>query len=213
MRQSWMLVVLALCAGGCETVRHVGEVFSGNTALRAAKRMEDPYFPDERREGINYLVDHGYGQRPPYTKRYQQIALGDADYTVRAAAIGALKRAGDNSATGVFISALGDRSELVRLAAANALASLPDRRATEPLTKMLADPNENKDVRIACADALKHYPDAGSTKALMASLNGREFGIAWQARKSLIFISGGKDLRYNADAWAAALGTSTKPVG
>lgn len=47
----------------------------------------------------------------------------------------------------------------------------------------------------------------------MASLNGREFGIAWQARKSLIFISGGKDLRYNADAWAAALGTSTKPVG
>ncbi len=197
---------------GCTQTRHIGEALSGKNALWGARKMEDPYFPDERREGVMFLVDHGYGQRPPYTTRYQQIAKNDPDFTVRAAAVRALNRARDNSAGNVFTAALSDNNDLVRLEGAKALVNLPSPNAVEPLKKIVASPVENKDLRIAAAEALKHYRDIGVARTLVNVLNGRDFGVAWQARHSLRDITG-RDLRYDESAWLNYLTAPGHPLG
>jgi hypothetical protein len=211
-------VVLVLILGlmlplvGCTQARHIGEALGGKNALWGARKMEDPYFPDERREGVMFLVDHDYGQRQPYTTRYKQIAQNDPDFTVRAAAVRALNRARDGSASNVFIAALNDANDLVRLEAAKALVNLPSPNAVEPLKKIVANAVENKDLRIAAAEALKHYRDIGVARILVNVLNGRDFGVAWQARHSLVNLTG-RDMRYDENAWLTYLTAPGHPLG
>jgi hypothetical protein len=93
---------------------------------------------------------------------------------------------------------------------------------------------ETMDVRIAAADALKRYrdlkngrapgmpePTEDATRQLSASivvrtlaghLNDLDFGIAWQARQSLITITG-QDFHYDEAAWLQYLAGPVKPFG
>ena len=213
-----VMLLLLVASGGCQQMRAMGgfgerlvDVFSGRTPRRAAVRMEDPYFPDERRQGVNELVERDWGQRPPYTERYAQIAQNDRDHLVRAAAIRALNRSRDSSATPLFVKALDDQHELVRLEAAKALSNLPDQNAVAPLVRLVNNANENRDVRIAAADALRHYPSLEVARALIGQLGGREFGIAWQSRQSLRRLTG-TDLRYDEGAWLEYV-TTGRPFG
>ena len=180
--------------------RHLADLFSGNTPAKFARRMEDSQSPDHRRRGINWLSARDFGRRPPYTTRYQQIAQADSDWLVRAVAIRALNRSRDRSAAPIFIRALNDKSDLVRWEAAKALGNVPDPQAAEPLARILSNPSDNKDVRIAAADALRHYHDPGVARTLARTLNGRDFGVSWQARRSLVHLTG-RDLRYDERAW------------
>ena len=204
------LFAILFSAGlGCQEVGSFVDRLNGKNPIWALKKMEDPDFPDERREGINYLADQSFARRPPWTTRYQQIASDDPDYTVRAAAVRALNRARDKTATPVFIAALSDRNDLVRLEAAKALANVPDSKSVDPLTKIVANPVEGRDLRIAAADALRHYRDVGAARSLVSVLNGKEFGVAWQARHSLRTLTG-HDMRYDERAWLIYL-TSHNP--
>ena len=83
-----ILLVLLLLGGGCETLDNSSHEITGffnqltdhargRTPRAAALKLEDPYFPDERREGLNELVKTDFGKRPPYTTRYEQIAQTD----------------------------------------------------------------------------------------------------------------------------------------
>src|SRR5437588_728587 len=112
-----ILIAVLIFAGGCESLDttgkqitgffgRLGDTARGRTPRNAAVKMEDQYFPDERREGINELVKRDFGKREPYTKRYDQIAKFDDDWLVRATAIRALNRARDRSAGPTFIAAL-----------------------------------------------------------------------------------------------------------
>jgi hypothetical protein len=166
----------------------------------AAREMENPYSPDDRRNGINELVNYPFAQHPPYTNRYRQIALFDTDPLVRAVAIRALNRCRDQNSVGVWEQALGDPSPLVRLEAAKALVHIPDSDAAPALLAMLRNPDENRDVRIACADALQHYPTLSVARELSTELAEREFGVAWQSRRSLRILTG-RDYGYDQAAW------------
>jgi hypothetical protein len=190
---------------------HLTGLVSGNTPIKFVRMMEDSSSPDRRRQGIYELVKRDFGQREPYTARYRQIAQADADFTVRAAAVRALNWSRDTSAVPVFIAALNDASELVRWEAAKALANVPDPSAVDPLTRTLTSAGENRNVRIAAADALRHYRTAPVARALVGTLNGRDFGIAWQARHSLRTMTG-RDLRYDDRAWLQYLASPEKPV-
>jgi hypothetical protein len=185
---------------------------SGNTPIKFARMMEDQQSPDNRRKGINRLVSRSFGRQKPYTTRYQQIAQFDEDWLVRAVALRALNRSRDRGATPIFIKALSDKNDLVRWEAAKALANVPDPEAAEPLARIVSNPADNKDVRIAAADALRHYHDPGVARALANTLNGRDFGVAWQARKSLIYLTG-RDLHYNERAWMDYVSGAEKPLG
>src|SRR5882724_5035020 len=107
--------------GGCAQINEAVEKGRGlidaitKAPRKSAIKTTDQYFPDERREGINELVDRGYGRQPPYTDRYASLAQNDPDYLVRATAVRALNRARDAKASPVFINALNDESDLVRL--------------------------------------------------------------------------------------------------
>ena len=207
MQRTILIALLAcvLSAGvGCQQAGSFFGRLRGETPTWALKKMEDPYFPDERREGINYLAAQDFGKRAPWTTRYQQIAQDDPDYTVRAFAVRALNRSRDKSATGVFIKSLSDRNDLVRLEAAKALANVPDPKAIDTLTRIVASPVENRDLRIAAANALRHYRDMGVARSLVNVLSAKDFGVAWQARHSLRTLTG-RDMKYDERAWLTYL--------
>ncbi len=212
------LGALTLGAAGCsmfdntpDEARWPLEQLTGNTAARAARRMEDKTFPDERREGMLYLVDHRWGRRGVYTERYAQIARYDADYTVRAMAVRALNISRDPSAIPIFINALTDPAPLVRLEAAKALSNLPDPAAAPGLLALVADEGQARDVRIAAADALRHYKSLDVARNLVNQLPARDFAVAWQSLRSLVALSG-KDFGYDQGAWLAYLTGPEHPL-
>ena len=194
--------------------RRTFESFTGGTALKAARAMYNEQLPDERRKGINKLVEHEYGRRAPYTKRYIELASADPDFLVRATAIRALNISRYKPATPVFIAALKDKDAhpMVRLEAAKALANVPDPDAAKLLIDAVQNATEDRDVRIAAADALKHYKQIDVARTLAGTLRGNDFGLAWQSRRSLEDLTG-RDLRYDQSAWLAYLTGPTKPFG
>jgi hypothetical protein len=216
-------VVLFLVSVGCQQQQHQArqatefgkrlvDVFTGQTPVNAAKQMEDQYFPDERREGIVKLADRDFGRRPPYVERYAQIAQYDSDWLVRATAIRALNRSRDATSTPIYIKALSDQNEIVRVEAAKALANMPDPDAIPVLVRLVANTDESRDVRIWAADALRHYRTLEVARTLANQLNGREYGVAWQSRKSLVAITG-QDLRYDEPAWLQYFTGPENPFG
>ncbi len=211
------VVLLLLLGCGCQQFRGVTEFgrnlsdyFAGNTPLQAVAKMEDRYFPDERRQGINRLVNRKFGRRAPYTERYMQIAQYDSDWLVRATAIRALNRSRWEPATPVFIKALDDPSPLVRQEAAKALSNIPDPNAIASLTRLVSNTQESRDVRIAAADALRNYRTLEVGRALASTLGAKDFGVAWQARRSLISMTG-QNLSFNESEWLQYLTSAQKP--
>lgn len=189
----------------------VWDVATNNTASVQAQKMEDPYFPDERRQGIAKLSNREYGRGAPYTDRYQQVAQTDKDPLVRAAAVRALNRARDQSATPLFIQALSATEPQLRLEGAKALANLPDPAAVGPLLRLAGDRDQHKDIRIAATDALRHYRRNDVARALVGLLNDRDFGVAWHARQSLCNLTG-RDMHYDEAAWLALLSGAENPL-
>ena len=186
--------------------------FSGETPEKAAFLMQDEYFPDARRQGINELAAEDAGRRPPYTNRYKQIVLTDNDPGVRATAIRALNAARDGSATRLFVAGLADADAEVRLESAKALAHVPDPAAVEPLLGILDNEEESADIRIAAADALKSYPRLNVARALVNALDGRDFSVGWQARRSLRAMTQ-QDFQYDQAAWLGFLAGPQTLVG
>jgi HEAT repeat protein len=183
-----------------EFPRRVADIFGGSTPKDAVLLMEDPAYSDSRRQGINALAARSFGRQGVYTTRYAQIAQFDRDPMVRATAIRALNRARDMNGVPVFIQGLADESRQIRLESAKALANLPSNDAIPALLKVFTTATEDTDVRIAAADALRHYRTKEVTSALVASLNERDFSVAWQARQSLRALTGA-DYRYSQAAW------------
>jgi hypothetical protein len=200
--------------------------YLGNTPGRYARMMEDEQSADQRRTGILRLVtDYDFARKDPYTKRYWQIAQGDPDSLVRVAAVRALDRARSPSVTPIAIKALDDPNPLLRLEAAKALANVPDEKAIPALIRHLATTievrgeggrpelqQESRDVRIACADALRSFHTKDVAKALVDVLKEKEFDVSWQARQSLILMTG-HDFRYDQGSWRDYLSKADKPFG
>ena len=187
--------------------------FQNDRPSQAARMMENDKSPDSRRRGIDKLARWDFAQDGPYVRRYRQIAQDDPDPLVRATALRALNRARDAGARPLFIAALRDPAPEVRLEAAKALSNLPDPDAAGPLIRIVSDvEREDRDVRIAAADALRYYKSVEVARALIPRLNERDFGVAWQARRSLRRITG-RDLRYDEAAWLAYITGAEKPLG
>lgn len=217
-----LLLTLASCSGCTSSDKDPGpilgfgqrlfNILTGNTAADAVRKMEDPQFADKRWKGVNQLVANPYGKKEPYTDRYMQIAVNDPDWFVRATAVRALNRSRDQKAVDVFIVCLNDPNRQVRLEAAKALANIPDEKAIVPLMKIVDSPADDRDVRIAAADALRHYHKLEVARSLVNTLSAREFGVAWQSRRSLVKITGA-DFKYDEAAWLAFITGPEKPFG
>jgi hypothetical protein len=185
---------------------------SGDTPHKAALQLQDKSSADNRRAGLNRLVDFPYAHRPPYTKVYEGMAGLDEDATVRATALRACNRSRDRAATSVFIKCLADKSELVRLEAAKGLANIPEPRAAVALAGIAGNPDESRDVRIATTDALKYYRTPEVARALCSLLNDRDFSVSWQARRSLVYLTH-RDFGYDEGTWLGYFAGPEKPLG
>jgi hypothetical protein len=188
----------------------IWDYFHQEKPSAAAREMEDAASPDNRRHGINNLVQYSFARHPPYVDRYRQIGLLDPDATVRAVAIRALNRSRDVNSTGIWQQALSDVSPLVRLEAAKALVHIPNPDSAATLGAMLGDHAEDRDVRIAAADALQHYHTLPTARVLSVALSERDFGIAWQSRRSLRILTG-RDYGYDQAAWLEYFTGPEKP--
>lgn len=185
----------------------------GDTPGRAARMMRDKASADNRRMGINDLMRFDYAIKSRYTAAaFEAMAQADADPTVRAAALRACNRCRDRAATPVFIRALADKSQWVRLEGAKGLANVPDANSAAPLMKLAANPDEEPDVRIAASDALKYYQTPDVARSLCGLLNDADFGVAWQARRSLVYMTG-KNFGYDQGAWLGYFAGPGKPLG
>ncbi len=184
----------------------------GDNPARAVRGLRDDKSPDARRNGIADLIRWDFAQEGAYLRQYQQTARNDPDPLVRAKAIRALSRARDADARPLFIEALRDASPVVRVAAATALARLPDPAAAGPLVALVTDTSQESDVRIAAAAALRHHRTLEVARALIPRLGERDFGVAWEARRSLRTLFR-RDFRYDEAAWLAHITGPESPLG
>lgn len=208
------LATLALLpfASGCAQVRKMSDYFAGKTPALYARQMEDNASPDNRWKGMTKLLENDFAKRPPYTTRYRQIATNDADPLVRAVAVRSLNRSRDGGASDVYVKALTDPSEWVRLEGAKALVNLPNPDAVPGLLALVNRPEEPRDIRIAAAEALRHYKQLDVARALVSKLNERDFGVAWQARRSLRRMTQ-HDFAYDEAGWLQYVTGPEKPFG
>ncbi|HEY2587396.1 MAG TPA: HEAT repeat domain-containing protein [Tepidisphaeraceae bacterium] len=192
----------------------------GDTPSRAVHQMEDKASADNRRNGMNRLLEYPFTNRPPYTKVYESMAALDEDYTVRATALRACNRSRDKTATPLFIKALSETGDgdsrqgavMIRLEGAKGLANLPDPNAIPALTAVVNNPDENRDVRIAATDALKYYRTLEVARILSGLLNDPDFSVGWQAHRSLEYLTH-KDFGYDQGAWLGYFVGPQKPFG
>ncbi len=71
---------------------------------------------------------------------------------------------------------------------------------------------ESRDVRVAAADALRNFPTRDVAKALTDSLRDKDFEVSWQARKSLVLMTG-HDFKYDQGSWRDYFSKTDKPFG
>lgn len=201
------------------------DYYLGKTPARYARMMESDTSADMRRTGILELVSrYEFARAEPYTRRYWQIAQGDRNSLVRAAAIRALNRSRNRAAITVYLAAMDDPSVMVRLEAAKALANVPEKKAIPVLLRHMTGEidirsedgrmerqQEHRDVRLACADALRNFAERDVARALVDILRDRDFEVSWQARKSLVLMTG-RDYRYNQARWRDYLATMQWPA-
>ena len=183
--------------------------FNGDTLLKWAGEMENTKSADVRRAGISRLASERSARRDPYTKRYAQIAVYDTDYTVRAAAVRALNYSRSKESLPLYLTFLDDPEVSIRLEAAKALANISDEKAAKKLVEHLL--KDDRDVRIACADALRNYHTIDVARVLISNVGDRDFSVAWQARQSLILMTG-HDFNYDESAWLNFLTKTPSPM-
>ena len=166
----------------------------------AAYLASDASTPDQRFRGLNGLSSRGFGQQPPYTEVYADLAADDPNALVRAASVRALNRSRASAERDVLINRLGDESPLVRLEAAKALGHLPAPEAALPLLELALDADEDLDVRLAAVASVRHYRSPAVKDGLIDLIDGDEFSLAFQSRAALMALTG-KDAGYDAAAW------------
>lgn len=174
--------------------------------LDHARKLNDPEADaDERREALLALASYEFGQQEPYTDAYRVFARRAQEPLTRAAAIRAINLARDEESVGLVVEALSDESVFVRLEAAKALGNLPNANAATELLERAMDSGEDLDVRLAAIDALRPYDDPTTKRSLAELLESSEFSLVWQARYTLIHITG-EDHGFDVNAWRRAIG-------
>ena len=196
--------------GAGEFFASLYDQITGRTPEQNLKLVRSPR-PDARVRGINGFISREFGKHPPYTPLYKAMAAEDRDPLVRAAAVRALNRSRDRTATPVFIKGLSDPHEWVRLESAKALVRVPDPAAIAPLLQVVRRQDETREVRIAAVDALRHYKNMEVARALASLLAERDFSIVWQSRRSLRDITQ-KDFRYDESKWMEYLANPQTPL-
>ena len=186
MRHTISLGFLLLVAAGCGS----GPVPNLESS--------DPY---ERYLGA---LEAGQSGDPGQVKKLEAL-LKDPDPLARTGAIVALSVARAPGALQFLTAMLSDPDPGVRVEAVRALAEFKDPASVEPISNLLASDVVEEPRRVA-ALALGEFADGPALRtALLTALSDRSAGVAFNAHRSLVRVTGRKDLPRERSAAEEAL--------
>ncbi len=155
------------------------------------QKKSDAERPFEQRDvassgGPDVMAVLGLGKTGPESQLEEMLfALGDPEWSVRAATLRKLGKLGTQAPVSALIAALKDEHEAVRSAAVRALGNLGRRAPIEPLQAML--PDSSWHVRTACIMALgkqrERVVDEPFIRALRDSDESVRAAAAWALGK------------------------------
>lgn len=215
MRSTGLLLIVPLlaAAAGCDTVTSdlsdIAGAFVPTSPGEAARMAVDQNDPDRRREGLILLAGAYFGGEPRYVDLYREYAEHDGDPIARAVAIRSLARHGTAEDAGILAANLEHENAQVRREAARGLQRLHDPAVVPALLRVLADEEEQGDVREAVARGLGQYPQDRVFQALVAALDARELAVNVAARHSLRDLTG-EDFDDDAAAWLRWYGAAQR---
>ena len=208
MKSLRMLLVLmglfaAVLASGCteenNPVVWVRDLFGpGESKVAAMAVSEDA---DLRREAISHLTDEQYMNEPRIRQYLITAAKDDPAPSVRAAASRAMGASGRSEFAPHLAEVLSDKNERVRWDAAAALDHVHGDEAVKALRDRLRE-DASADVRACSARALRHYSNLDVVRSLVYALEDDSFNVQFQARSSLIEITGHR-YGYEPEDWRA----------
>ncbi|TVQ52046.1 MAG: HEAT repeat domain-containing protein [Phycisphaerales bacterium] len=199
-----LVIVTGLFLAGCDTLSQdfdlIAQSFFPPSPGEAARMMEDPHDPDQRREGVTWISNSPFGGAEPYLRSYRDKVEHERDPTVLAAAIRALARHGMPDDAPLIARHLTHENRHVQWAAAKGLQRLHNPDVVAPLLAAVRQRENWVEVRIAAADALAQYPQDRVFQALVATLDARELALNQTAAESLRTLTG-QEFDTDARAW------------
>ena len=163
--------------------------------------------PDRRRKALLSLVGEPTARGPEAYQALDLIARTDRDGPVRRAAIAVLASYTDGRPVDTLVKLLHDHEhqrtvrpvdEGVRWDAVTALGDLAARNVipaeqrpsvVRSLARLLYESPDHQ-VRVSAAHALRHFYSRRSLAALIGVLSAQDFGVAYEARASLRYMTG-----------------------
>lgn len=191
---------------------------------------------DVRRLNLVRLAETGRGDDPTVEEAVREAALRETSEPARAAAIRALAELGGEGAARTLVAVLaaspvagapeidmrrGDvlpPAEQVRWEAVKAMGS-PTVAAHEvqelhesacQVVAFLLNNDPARDVRVEAARLLGHYASSQSLESLIAALRQRDFGVVYEAERSLTRLTGER-FGHDHTAWQTWLATVPDP--
>lgn len=206
--RTWFLVAVVVSAvGGCHPPRYQKNawlVTEGDAARYLSDAVDQPN-PDHRRDAIQQLARTRFAEHDSAVDACLLIARRDPSEGVRCAAIALVARSRRDDAGAALVDIVGGAAASGTsacgrdgLAALNGLLPRVREGRLSPeqvdwLTKAairLMGPDESRDVRIASAMILGEIPRRESVTALIGSVRDADYGIAYQAERSLMRLTG-----------------------
>ena len=227
-----VMLFLCVAVAGCSSEqldKAVKQVFFGKTSsAELITAIENPD-PDRRRQAVENIAKSDMVSEDWAITGFSAIARTDPDPHVRCAAIRALQRSGRPEAAEPLLQILNWRQhrdtvttppdQQVRWDATAVISSLcswsliPDAlldQTRQTLLRLL-DGDTDQNVRLASARGLGCFPgNLDVVKELIAALDDNNFGVVYEAERSLIKLTG-MTFECDPDAWAAWLKAADAP--
>ncbi len=212
--------MLLAASAGCSQSRHRYKhprLATENDVAGYLRIALDDELPDERRRAINQVAQTRHVGHDTVVDALDTVARTDASPAVRCAAVSALRNSGNPRAFSVFLPLIdpaappdgaGAVPPEVRRDAVGGLAALleagldPGDHAPAIARQciQLVARDRSRDVRLACACVLGHIQDRTVLEPLIAALDERDFGVVFEAERSLIRLTG-QTFHHDAVAW------------
>ncbi len=226
------LLILSLCLlSGCGSIKLGAKpsfLLNEKDAARLVRRAYLGENSDERRRAVTELARPKLMRLPSTVAALCNVARTDESESVRCAAVRALRSQPDAQTSETLLLLLGAGSgetgarlpgDQLRFEAIEALGHYSEKGALnrgqtqslqEAAIRLLAS-DPSRDVRLASARLLGSFPTRRTLDALVAALGQTDYGVVFEAERSLTRLTG-KSHNHEAAQWKTWLAQTDEPL-
>ncbi len=224
-----VMVPMCGCSGKRRHYKHPVFVTEGDAVKYLKRALESP-LPDERREAVQQVARTRYLTHETVLDALDTIARTDSSTAVRCAALAALASANDPRAAPTIVAVLAeppadpdrrqaqptdDKIRMEAMRAAWVLIQNPttgqDHRDAFRDAAIRHTTLGSRDVRQAAARVLGYCACNDALPPLIDALEQRDFGVAYEAERSLMRLTG-KTFDHDAIRWREWLADTEEPL-